>query len=174
MFLFFYHNGHTFPTQVNSSIVTVFSRSIKDGRSIITSLFNTQRMVGWKRVKEQTPLVFILYDFSSVISSPESIINLVPLSLHKVTLVKLWRRDQTNFIREPRHGFKTWKNWPKFSKFQSMSILHAGPLFLEFNWCEDTFYLLNDKKKRDIVAQCFPVCHCYLCKEVQCLSIQKK
>ena len=54
-----------------------------------------------------------------------------------------------------------------------MSILQAGPLFLEFNLCEDTFYLLNDSKKRHIVVQCFPVCHCFWCKEVQCLTIHK-
>ena len=58
-----------------------------------------------------------------------------------------------------KHSNKTWKGWPNFFKFQSMSILairckrrketvsvpiwvlnnKTGPLFLEFNWCEDTF-----------------------------------
>ena len=64
-----------------------------------------------------------------------------------------------------RHSIKTWKSWPNFFNFQSMSILaiprpatddskqfhwfnifsnnKTGPLFLEFSWCEDNFSLFK-------------------------------
>ena len=153
MFLFSYHNGHTFPTQVNSSTVTVFSRSIKDGTGIITSLFNTQRMVGWKIVKRQTPLVFMLYDFSSVISSPGSIINLVHLSIQKYSC-KVIKKRSNKF----HQGTQPWlQNLKKLAQIFKVSI-HVHPsgwaIIFGIQLMRRHVFLLNNSKKRDITSQC--------------------
>ena len=90
-----------------------------------------------------------------------------PCNLYTKCSVKLRGSYQMNFYRGEltiiffcefwRHSMKTWKNWPNVFKFQSISILavrrqetvsvpynivfnnKTRPLFLGFNWWEDTF-----------------------------------
>ena len=152
MFLFCYHNGHTFPTQVNSSTVTVFSRSIKDGTGIITSLFNTQRMVGWKIVKRQTPLVFMLYDFSSVISSPGSIINLVHLSIHKVLLQSYQEEIKQISSGNPDMASKLEKIGPNFQNFNPCPSFRPGHYFWNSIDAKTRFPFKQQQKARHNIA----------------------